>query len=221
MKLLGANDDLASGYRYRRNLHGPGCTRRSEWSHTFAQGAFDSRRSFDGFIEGIDEIRAVARISPAEISRVFHGTTVATSAILERKYDVLGLIVTGGYREVLECARQTVPGEFGDITTRIKPPRVVPLELVRETTARMDVAGREVRPMQPDQIREFAREFKRLGVRAIAVSLLQSYRNPSHEEHVRDLIAEVYPECRISISSEILSEYREYERKNNPRLRRH
>src|SRR5438445_4243236 len=78
----------------------------------------------------------------------------------------------------------------------------------------MDVAGREVRPMQPDQIREFAREFKRLGIRAVAVSLLHSYRDPSHEEHVRDLIAEVYPECRISISSEILREYREYERTN-------
>src|SRR3984957_15709525 len=167
-----------------------------------------------GFIEGVDEIRAAAKISPAEISGVFHGTTVATNAILERKYDVLGLIVTGGYREGLECARQTVPGEFGDITTWIKPPRVVPLELVRETSARMDVAGREVRPVDPDQIREFAREFKQSGVHAIAVSLLHAYRDPSHEEHVRDLIAEVYPECRISISSEILREYREYERTN-------
>ena len=54
-----------------------------------------------GFIEGVDEIRAAAKISPAEISGVFHGTTVATNAILERKYDLLGLIVTGGYREVL------------------------------------------------------------------------------------------------------------------------
>ena len=167
-----------------------------------------------GFIEGIDQIRAAAKISPAEIGGIFHGTTVATNAILERKYDVLGLIVTGGYREVLECARQTVPGEFGDITTWIKPPRVVPLELVRETSARMDVGGREVRPVQAEQIREFAREFKRLGIRALAVSLLHSYRDPSHEEHVRDLVAEVYPECRISISSEILREYREYERTN-------
>jgi len=167
-----------------------------------------------GFIEGVDEIRAAAKILPAEISGVFHGTTVATNAILERKYDLIGLIVTGGYREVLECARQTVPGEFGDITTWIKPPRVVPLELVREASARMDVAGREVRPVEPEQIREFAREFKRSGVHAIAVSLLHAYRDPSHEEHVRDLIAEVYPECRISISSEILREYREYERTN-------
>ena len=102
-----------------------------------------------GFVEGVDEICAAAKILPAEISGVFHGTTVATNAILERKYDLLGLIVTGGYREVLECARQTVPGEFGDITTWIKPPRVVPLELVREISARMDVAGREVRPVNP------------------------------------------------------------------------
>jgi N-methylhydantoinase A len=143
-----------------------------------------------GFIERVDEIRAAAKISPAEISGVFHGTTVATNAILERKYDLLGLIVTGGYREVLECARQTVPGEFEHITTWIKPPRVVPLELVRETSARMDVAGHEVRPVDPDQIRGFAREFKQSGIHAIAVSLLHAYRDPAHEDYVRDLIAE-------------------------------
>src|ERR1700732_1040991 len=167
-----------------------------------------------GFIEGIDQIRAAAKISPAEIGGIFHCTTGATNAILERKYDVLGLIITRGYREALECARQTVPGEFGDITWWIKPPRVVPLELVRETSARMDVQGRGMRPVKPEEITAIARDFKARKIRAIAVSLLHSYRNPDHEEEVRRLVQAAYPECRISISSEILREYREYERTN-------
>ena len=166
------------------------------------------------FMEAIDQIRQKVSIPATDISGVFHGTTVATNAILERKYDVLGLIITRGYREALECARQTVPGEFGDITWWIKPPRVVPLELVREIRARMDVSGREVRPVDVTEIRDIGREFKKVGVRALAVSLLHSYRNPAHEEAVRRILREEYPECRISISSEILREYREYERTN-------
>jgi N-methylhydantoinase A len=168
----------------------------------------------EGFITGIEQITRYAGIHAADVSGVFHGTTVATNAILERKYAPLGLIITRGYREALECARQTVPGEFGDITWWIKPPRVVPLELVREVSARMDVHGQILRPVDAAEVTAIAREFKEKGIKAAAVSLLHSYRNPAHEEEVRRLITEVYPECFISISSDILREYREYERTN-------
>ncbi len=168
----------------------------------------------NGFIDGIEHIRAVSGIAAADVVAVFHGTTVATNAILERKYSALGLVITHGYREALEVARQTVPGEFGDITWWIKPPRVVPLELVREVRGRLNVAGEEVQPLDAAAVRALAAEFRALGVRAIAVSLLHSYRNPAQEQEVRRLIREVYPECFISISSDILREYREYERTN-------
>jgi N-methylhydantoinase A len=168
----------------------------------------------EGFIAGLEHIMRVADIPAKDIIGVFHGTTVATNAILERKYSAMGLIITRGYREALECARQTVPGEFGDITWWIKPPRVVPLELVREVSARTDVRGQTLRSVDPTEVSAIAQEFKEKNIRAIAVSLLHSYRNPSHEEEVRRLIKQVYPECRISVSSEILREYREYERTN-------
>ncbi len=168
----------------------------------------------EGFIAGIDHITEGAEIPVEEIAAVFHGTTVATNAILERKYAQLGLVITAGYREALEVARQTVPGEFGDITWWIKPERVVPLELVREVSARMEVDGRIGAAIDADEVRALAQEFKAMGVRAIAVSLLHSYRNPEQEREVRRLIQEVYPECFISISSDILREYREYERTN-------
>ena len=167
-----------------------------------------------GFLTGIQQIMQQGSIAASDIGAVFHGTTVATNAILERKYSELGLIITQGYREALECARQTVPGEFGDITWWIKPPRVVPLERIREISARMDVQGNSVQPVDNDQVAALAQGFKAKGIRAVAVSLLHSYRNPAHEEEVREIIQDIYPDCFISISSDILREYREYERTN-------
>lgn len=168
----------------------------------------------NGFIDGIERIRSASGVAAADIAAVFHGTTVATNAILQRKYSPLGLITTRGYREALEVARQTVPGEFGDITWWIKPERVVPLERIREARGRLNVAGEETEAVDEVEVRAIANEFKSMGVTAIAVSLLHSYRNTEHEQQVRKLIQEVYPECFISISSDILREYREYERTN-------
>ncbi len=168
----------------------------------------------DGFLQGIEFMTAEKQISPPDVRAVFHGTTVATNAILERKYSELGLIITKGYREALECARQTVPGEFGDITWWIKPERVVPLERIREIDARMDVRGSVTRKINDEEIATIAINFQKQGITAIAVSLLHSYRNPEHEERVRRIIRDVYPECFISISSDILRKYREYERTN-------
>ena len=167
-----------------------------------------------GFVNGLEHITQHGEIAAHEVNAVFHGTTVATNAILERKYSELGLIITAGYREALECARQTVPGEFGDITWWIKPPRVVPLERIREINARMDVRGMVIQELDRDEVVAIAQDFKARGIQAVAVSLLHSYRNPAHEEEVRRIIHEVYPDCLISISSDILREYREYERTN-------
>ena len=167
-----------------------------------------------GFVNGLEHITQHGEIAAHEVNAVFHGTTVATNAILERRYSELGLIITAGYREALECARQTVPGEFGDITWWIKPPRVVPLERIREINARMDVRGMVIQELDRDEVAAIAQDFKARGLQAVAVSLLHSYRNPAHEEEVRRIIHEVYPDCLISISSDILREYREYERTN-------
>ena len=167
-----------------------------------------------GFVNGLEHITQHGEIGAHEVNAVFHGTTVATNAILERKYSELGLIITAGYREALECARQTVPGEFGDITWWIKPPRVVPLERIREISARMDVRGTVIQELDRDEVAAIAQDFKTRGIQAVAVSLLHSYRNPEHEEEIRRIIHEIYPDCFISISSDILREYREYERTN-------
>ncbi|HMM76334.1 MAG TPA: hydantoinase/oxoprolinase family protein [Gammaproteobacteria bacterium] len=164
------------------------------------------------FTQGIAELLDEVGVDAADVSFISHGTTVATNAILESRYARLGLVVTRGYREMLEVGRQTVPGDFGDITWWLKPPRVVPLELVREVGGRLDFKGAELAPLDEDAVRGIAAEFKAMGIDAIAVSFLHSYRNPAHERRARELILEGHPACFVSVSSDVIREYREYER---------
>ncbi len=164
------------------------------------------------FTQGILELLAEVGVQASDVSFISHGTTVATNAILESRYAKLGLIVTRGYREMLEVGRQTVPGEFGDITWWLKPPRVVPLELVREVGGRLNYLGEEHTALDEEAVRSAAREFLAMGINAIAVSFLHSYRNPVHERRARELILEVHPTCFVSVSSDVIREYREYER---------
>src|SRR4051794_6182600 len=148
----------------------------------------------------------------AEVEMVLHGSTVATNAILEAKYSRMGLIVTRGYQHMLEVARQNVPGVFGAITYWIKPPRVVPLELVREVGGRIDHQGTEIEAVDEPAVRLVAAEYRQMGIEAIAVSLMHSYRDPAHERRVRELILDEHPDCFVSLSSDVIREYREYER---------
>ena len=196
--------DLAVGGRYWRDVYGRCCARRGQRDAAFGKGAQHAGRSGPGLCKRLAHITRHGEIAAHDVNAVFHGTTVATNAILERKYSELGLIITAGYREALECARQTVPGEFGDITWWIKPPRVVPLERIREISARMDVRGTVTQELDRDEVAAIAEDFKARGIQAVAVSLLHSYRNPAHEEEIRRILHEVYPDCFISISSDIL-----------------
>lgn len=163
-------------------------------------------------LQGVDAIVQQLELGVSDVSVVMHGTTAATNAILEGKYSTIGLVVTKGFRDILEVRRQDVPGDFGDITWWIKPPRVVPLELVREVEGRLNFEGSELRPLDEEGVRHAAREYRELGISAIAVSFLHSYRNPEHEQRCRDLILDEFPEAFVSISSDVIREYREYER---------
>lgn len=164
------------------------------------------------FSRGIHELLADIEVEPSAVSYISHGTTVATNAILESKYARMGLVVTEGYREMLEVARQTVPGDLGDITWWQKPPRVVPLELVREVPGRLLYTGEEHAPLDEEGVRSIAREYREMGIDAVAVSFIHSYRNPDHERRARALILEEHPDCFVSVSSDVIREYREYER---------
>ncbi len=169
----------------------------------------------DGFMAGIDKVLGLLGLPEGDgsaIAAVSHGTTVATNQLLEGKVDALGFITTEGYDAMLEIARQSVPDGYGNSYFWVKPPRIVPRHLVKAVGGRLDFTGTEVRPFDEDGARAVARWFKAKGIDTLGVCFLHAYANPEHEERMRAIIAEEHPEAVVSISSEVLREYREYER---------
>ena len=165
-----------------------------------------------GLLRGVNEILAAAGATTADVAGLAHGTTVATNALLQGEINSLGLIVTAGFRHILEIARQSVPEGYGNSYFWVKPDRIVPLQFVREVAGRMDFRGNELRPLDEESMREAARYFRTQGIRAIGICLLHSYANDAHERRVAEILAEEYPDATLSLSCVVLPEYREYER---------
>ncbi|TNC30942.1 hydantoinase/oxoprolinase family protein [Mumia zhuanghuii] len=169
----------------------------------------------EGFLAGIDKVLALAGLPPGSgeaISAVSHGTTVATNQLLEGKVDRLGFITNAGYEAVLEIARQSVPDGYGNSYFWVKPDRIVPRHLVKGVVGRMTWTGEEIQPFDAEGAREVARWFRDQGIDTLGVCLLHSYANSAHEEEMRRILSEEHPGAVVSISSEVLREYREYER---------
>jgi len=166
----------------------------------------------DGFLAGIDKVLGLIGASGADIDAVSHGTTVATNQLLEGKVDRLGFITTEGYEAMLEIARQSVPDGYGNSYFWVKPDRIVPRDLVRGVGGRLDYTGAEVRSFDETGARAVARWFRDRGVNTLGVCFLHAYANPEHEERMRAVLAEEHPDAVVSLSSEVLREYREYER---------
>ncbi|MEV0197599.1 hydantoinase/oxoprolinase family protein [Nonomuraea sp. NPDC050691] len=160
----------------------------------------------DGFVTG------VRKLGELDVASVVHGTTVATNQLLEERVEGLGFVTTEGFEFVLEIGRQSVPDGYGNSYFWVKPPRIVPVHMVRTVGGRLDHTGAEVRPFAEDQAVEVARWFRARGVTAIGVCFLHSYANPEHERRMRDVLAREHPDAVVSISSDVLREYREYER---------
>jgi N-methylhydantoinase A len=170
----------------------------------------------DGFLAGIDKVLRLLGIETgrfgASLTAVSHGTTVATNQLLEGKVGALGFITSAGHEFLLEIARQSVPDGYGNSYFWVKPDRIVPADLVKTVAGRLDYTGAELRPFDEAGAVEVARWFKAKGITTLGVCFLHSYANPAHEGRMREVLAEVHPDAVVSISSEVLREYREYER---------
>lgn len=166
----------------------------------------------DGFINGVDKVLDLLGATGADVTAVSHGTTVATNQLLEGKLDRIGFITTEGYEFVLEIARQAVPDGYGNSYFWVKPERIVTADLVKTVGGRMDFEGNEVRPFDEEQARAVARWFKDQGIGTLGVNFLHAYANPAHEARMREILTEEHPDAVVSLSSEVLREYREYER---------
>jgi N-methylhydantoinase A len=165
-----------------------------------------------GLLNGVRKALDEVGRSDADVRMLLHGSTVATNAVLEHKFAGLGLIVTRGFRHMIEIARQSVPDGYGNSFFWVKPPRLVPLDLVREVPGRMTFDGSEIEPLDDEAVLNAVRELVEDGVRCIGVCLLHSYANGAHEQRIGELIRANFPEIFVSLSSVVLPEYREYER---------
>src|SRR4051794_13238767 len=166
----------------------------------------------DGFLAGIDKVLGLLGATGADIDAVSHGTTVATNQLLEGKVDRLGFITNTGYEAMLEIARQSVPDGYGNSYFWVKPERIVPRDRVQGVEGRLDVNGEEVRPFDEAGARAVARWFRAQDISTLGVCFLHAYANPVHEDRMRAILAEEHPDAVVSLSSEVLREYREYER---------
>jgi N-methylhydantoinase A len=166
----------------------------------------------DGFVAAVVKVLDLLGVSADALTAVSHGTTVATNALLQGRVGNLGFITTEGYRHILEIARQSVPDSYGNSYFWVKPDRIVPADLVRTVRGRLAVDGSEIRPFDEDDAVAAARFFRDRGVTTIGVCFLHSYANPEHERRMREVLTREHPEATVSISSEVLREYREYER---------
>ena len=164
-----------------------------------------------GFIRAIRKVLAQAGRAPADILRVFHGTTTATNAILEGKTPPTALVTTAGFKYVLEIGRHDIP-RHGNLYGWSKPARPITPDRVFEVTERLDADGCVLTALDEDEARAAARQLAQLGVPAVAVVFLHSYANPAHEQRMQAILAEEYPGALVSLSSEVLPQFREFER---------
>ncbi|MBS3960326.1 MAG: hydantoinase/oxoprolinase family protein [Sandarakinorhabdus sp.] len=151
-------------------------------------------------------------ISAADIDLFLHGTTVATNAVLEGKVARVGLVVTQGYRHILQIARSLVPGGLAAWIIWPKPEPLAPLEATVEAPGRIGADGSIVRPLDEAKLRASLEILRGEKVEAITVCLMNSYVNDTHERRVAEIISEMFPGLPVSVSADILPEMQEYER---------
>jgi N-methylhydantoinase A len=144
---------------------------------------------------------------------IVNGTTVGLNAILEKKYPELALITTKGFRDILLIRRET-KAEINNYQWD-KPLPLIPRRNIFEITERVDYNGEIFKKINENEARELVRKIKNLGFNRIAVVLLHSYVNPTHENILKRIILEEIEDAQVTISSEILPEWREFERTYN------
>ena len=159
---------------------------------------------------GVCEMLSKFTLSAGRVSFFGHGTTVATNMIIERRGVPTGLITTRGFRDVLAIGRQMRPSLY-DYSVR-KPQPLVERFRRLEVDERLDSTGAVLKSLDDSEVATVVRELEASGVESIAIAFLHSYRNDEHEARVRDIVARVAPHIYVSVSSEVLPEFREFER---------
>jgi len=148
-----------------------------------------------------------------EIESIVHGTTVGTNAIIERRGVRVGLVTTAGFGDLIEIGRtqRLVPGSMFD-PKFVRPKPLVPRHLRFEVHERLSAGGEILKNIQPAELEALAEKIKAAGAASVAICFLHAYRNPVHEIEVRNFLRRRLGSIPLSISSEIVTEHREFER---------
>ena len=167
-----------------------------------------------GVVDGIRELCAKADVDLSQIDNLLHGTTVATNIALTHSGAEVGMITTEGMRDILHIARHKKPLNFSlqqELPWQSRP--LVKRRHRLTVKERVTVPHGDVLvPLDEDEVRERVRELRAAGVEAVAVCFLHSYLNPAHEQRVKEILLEEFPEAYLSVSNEVLPLYREFER---------
>ena len=165
-----------------------------------------------GLITGTAALLSDAGVRAGDVRSVLHGTTVSTNIVLEEKGAKVGLLVTENFEQLLHLARSQTPGPLAGWMIMQKPEPLADLALTRGIAERMDARGNVLRALDEDAARAAIRELLDAGIESLTISLLHAYANDVHERRLKALVEETGSDVPVSLSSEILPEFREYER---------
>ena len=164
-----------------------------------------------GFIKSVTKVLKLADVDPSSVEVVLHGSTVVTNAILENKGAKTALITTKGFRHVLEIGRAEIPRE-SNLYGWIKPNRPIKPRDIFEVSERIRYDGTIFLPLDISNLNDIVKVLKEENYDAVAISLIHSYANPTHEKQLGRELSKLLPNIEISLSFEVLPIFREYER---------
>ncbi len=163
-----------------------------------------------GTVEGLRAALSQLGLGGGDVAYVGHGMTTATNAVIQRSGAVTAFVTNEGFRDLLLIGRQDRPSLY-DIDV-VRAPPLVPRALSYGIPGRLDHGGREVEPLDEGRLVEAAADMASRGVEAVAVAFLHSYADPAHERAAKAVLERHLPGVAVCISSDVLREFREFER---------
>jgi N-methylhydantoinase A len=166
----------------------------------------------NAILEGVHTVCAKAGISTGDITQIIHGTTLATNALIERRGAKTALITTQGFRDVIEMRTESRFEQY-DLNLNLPTP-LLPRHMRYTVQERVDALGNILVPLARTEVEALAEQIAEAGYDSVAIGLIHSYANSTHEQMIRDVLAERLPNVMVSLSSEVSPQMREYERFN-------
>jgi N-methylhydantoinase A len=161
-------------------------------------------------VSGATDLLGLHEIRPQQLAYLAHGTTVATNTILQRAGARVGMLTTAGFRDLLEIGRQKRPRVYDLFAD--KPLVLVPRHLRKEVKERVAFDGTVLADMKLPAVKKLVQQLCSARIDALAICFLNAYANPVHEQQAKELVRELNPKVYLSVSHELTSEFREYER---------